>query len=68
MNPSQNIRKNNKNIRKKSDIQNENTRKRTSKKLKQKLLANNKCLRKYKVRQKQYHQNRDFKFATQILP
>ena len=39
MNPSQNIMKNNKNIRKKSDIQNENTRKRTSKKTKTKTIS-----------------------------
>ena len=40
VNPSRKIRKNTENIRKKFDIQNENNRKRTSGKLKQKLLEN----------------------------
>ena len=48
INASQKIWRNTGNIRKKFDIQNKNTRKNTSEKLKQKLLANNNCLKQYK--------------------
>ena len=48
INASQKIWRNTGNIRKKLDIQNKNTRKNTSEKLKQKLLANNNRLKQYK--------------------
>ena len=55
LNSSRKIRKNTKNLRKKFDIQNENTQKRTPEKLKQKQMVSNNHLKQYKERQKQYH-------------
>lgn len=60
LNSSRKIRKNTKNLRKKFDIQNENTQKRTPEKLKQKQMVSNNHLKQYKERQKQYHQNRNY--------
>ena len=59
INPFGKIRKITKSIEKKFVIQNKNTCKRTSEKLKQKLLASNNCLKQYKERLKECHQNRD---------
>ena len=60
LNPSRKIKLNNRNIANRFDISNETTRKKTSEKLKQKLLAKNNRLKRYKERQNQYHQNRQF--------
>ena len=60
VNSSRKMRKNSDNIKAKYNIQNERSRKTTSEKLKQKLLAYNNRLKRYKERQKQFQQNRDF--------
>ena len=60
INPSRKIKKNSEIIKTKYDIKNERNRRTTSEKLKQKLLACNNRLKRYKERQKQYRQNGDF--------
>ena len=60
LNPSRKIQKNSQNIAARFDITNEAARKTTSEKLRQKLLAKTNRLKRYKERQNQYHQNKQF--------
>jgi len=59
-NPSAKIKRNNQRLQQKYNITTERDRKTTSEKLKQKLLAKNNRLKRYKARKKQFEENRDF--------
>ena len=60
-NPSAKIKRNNQHLRQKYNITNERDRTTTSEKLKQKLLAKNNRLKRYKARKRQFEENRDFR-------
>ena len=59
-NPSPKMRRNNERLKRKHNITNERERKLTCERIKQKLLAKNNRLKRYKQRSKQYTENRDF--------
>ena len=59
-NPSPKMRRNNERLKRKHKITNERERKLTCERLKQKLLAKNNRLKRYKTRSKQFTENRDF--------
>eukprot|EP00111_Clytia_hemisphaerica_P007385 TCONS_00021477-protein len=59
-NPSPKMRRNNERIKRKFNITNDRERKLTCERLKQKLLAKNNRLKRYKERSNQFNQNREF--------